>query len=88
MAVVLCDTILPFDAPNRVQAKTLTCTLPLDAGHTVALVEEIAGMVGVDELLLTLREEEPVRITRAQVPTCIPLQHSALCASGLGFELS
>ena len=38
-----------------------------NAGHTVALVEGITGMVGVDELLLTLREAEPVRVSRAQV---------------------
>lgn len=37
------------------------------AGHTVALVEDITGLTGVDELLLTLREAEPVRITRGQV---------------------
>ncbi len=57
-------------------------TVPLDAGHTMALVEEITGLTGVDELLLTLWEEEPIRITRAQVPShsFAALQQAALRA--------
>ena len=31
------------------------------------LVEDITGLTGLDEVVLTLREAEPLRITRAQV---------------------
>ena len=37
------------------------------AGHTVQLVEDITGLAGVNEMTLTLREEAPIRVTRAQV---------------------
>ena len=33
------------------------------------LVEDITGLKGADELMLTLREDAPIRVTRAQVGT-------------------